>query len=176
MPAIVMRRVSLLALVIYLPMLLETVRARRNERRRLARGGFEPDGDVHDLMRIAYPGAFALMLAERIVAGAPPPGIRAAGLAVFALAKALKWSAIAALGPAWTFRVVVVPGAPLVCRGPYRLVRHPNYLGVVGELTGAALMARASITGPAALAGFGALLLRRIRIEDRALAAASKER
>ena len=55
---------------------------------------------------------------------------------VFAGAKALKWWAIDTLGGAWTFRVIVVPDAPLVARGPYRWLRHPNYVGVLGEFIG----------------------------------------
>src|SRR5207302_315004 len=75
-----------------------------------------------------------------------------AGATLFAAAKALKWWAIATLGPAWTFRVIVVPGAPLVASGPYRFVAHPNYIGVVGELVGATLMTGAFISGPIATA------------------------
>jgi methyltransferase len=168
-----MRRVNLLAALIYGPMIAEAVLARVNERRQLARGGVEPPGDVYGLMRFAYPGAFSLMLIET-AAKTPAPFATVAGLAMFAGAKALKWWAIAALGPAWTFRIIVVPGVPLVSAGPYRLVRHPNYIAVVGELVGAALMAEAWIAGPVALAGFGALLARRIQVEDRALVAASK--
>jgi methyltransferase len=41
---------------------------------------------------------------------------------------------IASLGPYWTTRIISVPGAPLVRRGPYRFVRHPNYLVVAGEI------------------------------------------
>ena len=67
----------------------------------------------------------------------PDPPVLAAGLAVFFVGtKALKWWAILTLGPSWTFRVIVVPGAPLIASGPYRFVRHPNYVGVVGELIG----------------------------------------
>ena len=53
--------------------------------------------------------------------------------------------------------------------GPYRFIRHPNYVAVVGELLGFALVVWAPITGVVALVGFGALMWRRIAIEDRAL-------
>ena len=41
---------------------------------------------------------------------------------------------LATLGPYWTTRIISVPGAPLVRRGPYRLFRHPNYMVVAGEI------------------------------------------
>jgi methyltransferase len=74
-----------------------------------------------------------------------------------------------ALGRSWTFRVLVVPGDPLVADGPYRYLRHPNYVGVVGELVGAALMTGARLAGPTALIVFALLLARRIDVEARAL-------
>jgi methyltransferase len=109
------------------------------------------------------------MLAEGAVRGTPSTGVLAAGIIVFALAKLVKWSAILALGRSWTFRVVVVPGDRLVTTGPYRYLRHPNYLGVVGELAGVALMTGALVSGPLALFVFGALLLKRIAVEEKAL-------
>jgi len=163
-----------IGLVVFALMAVEARRAARNERGQRARGGVEPPGDVYGAMRVAYPAAFAAMLAEGALRGAPRASIASAGLLVFAAAKALKWWAIVSLGPSWTFRVIVVPGAPLVARGPYRWLRHPNYVAVVGELGGVALMTAAAVSGPAALAGFGALLIARIRVEERMLATASQ--
>src|SRR5262249_30001780 len=121
------------------------------------------------LMRVAYPAIFAVMLAEGIIRGAPPARIVGAGLFVFAAAKAVKWSAIVALGPAWTFRIIVVPRAPLVTRRPYRYLRPPNYGGVVGEIVGVAVITRSFVTGPAVAVIFGLLLSRRIAVEQRVL-------
>src|SRR4051812_34192922 len=115
-------------------MACEAGRAASNERRQRARGGIEPHGDVYLLMRVAYPAMFVAMLVEGAVRGAAADGGFGIGLVLFAAAKALKWAAILALGPAWTFRVIVVPGSHLVVGGPYRYLRHPNYVGVVGEI------------------------------------------
>jgi len=93
----------------------------------------------------------------------------ASGAVVFAAAKAIKYWAIATLGDRWTFKVLVLPGAPLVTGGPYRWLRHPNYVGVVGELVGAALMAYAPLAGAVSVLLFGVLLIARIRVEERAL-------
>src|SRR5262249_38169164 len=91
---------------------------------------------------------------------------------IFAAAKALKWWAIVSLDPAWTFRVIVVPGARLVTRGAYGWLRHPNYVGVLGELVGVAAMAGAPVSGGAAVTVFGLLIKERIVVEERALDAA----
>jgi methyltransferase len=91
------------------------------------------------------------------------------GIAVFAAAKALKWWAILTLGRAWTFRVIVIPGRRRITVGPYRFLNHPNYVAVVGELLGAALMCGAVLTGPAATAFFLVLILKRIAVENRAV-------
>ena len=160
-----------LAAIVFGSMLVEALRAARNERAQRARGGIEPPGDVYELMRIVYPGAFLAMLVEGAVRGAPPPGVLVGGAIVFAAGKALKWWAILSLGPFWTFRVIVVPGASLVARGPYRWMRHPNYVGVLGELAGAAAVAGAPVAGVVATGLFAALLIRRIAVEERALQA-----
>jgi methyltransferase len=120
-------------------------------------------------MRVVYPGAFLAMLAEGAARGAPAATVVVAGAIVFAVAKILKWWAILSLGPFWTFRVIVVPGVPLVVKGPYRWLRHPNYLAVIGELVGVAVITGARVSGVAAVVAFGALLITRIGVEERAL-------
>jgi methyltransferase len=134
-----------------------------------SRGAVEPPEDVIDLMRWAYPLGFVLMGIEGALSGPAPPVVLATGLVVFGLAKALKAWAIASLGPRWTFRVLVPPGEPMVTRGPYRMLRHPNYVAVCGELIGVALTVWAPVMGAASLMGFGWLLRRRIAVENRAL-------
>jgi methyltransferase len=167
-------RLAAVGLLIYVPMLIEARRATTHERAQRARGGVEPVGDVFPVMQIAYPAAFLAMLAEGFWRGGAALSLFGGGLTLFVLGKALKWWAILSLGPFWTFRVIVIPGAPLVTRGPYRILRHPNYLGVAGELVGAAMMTGARVAGPAATVAFCTLMLRRIRIENRALQLAAK--
>jgi methyltransferase len=65
--------------------------------------------------------------------------------------------------------VLTVPGLPLITTGPYRYVAHPNYIGVVGELAGAAMMFGAMVTGPISMAVFGLALWARVRFETRVL-------
>ena len=91
------------------------------------------------------------------------------GLAIFTAAKALKFWAIASLGVRWSFKVLVLPDAPLVTAGPYRLLRHPNYVAVTGELVGVAVAIGAPIAGALGTLVFVWLMRRRIQIEERAL-------
>jgi methyltransferase len=154
--------------VVAIFMITEARRAAANERTQRSRGGIEPAEDVYQLMQIAYPGIFAAMVAEGAWRGITLDGWFAAGLLIFLAAKALKWWAIAELGSHWTFRVIVVPGSSSVATGPYRIMRHPNYIAVVGEIVGVALMMRAHLAGPVALVVFGTLLRRRIAVENRA--------
>jgi methyltransferase len=157
-------------LVIFAAMIAEAAVSSRNETRLRALGAVEPRDDVIGVMTLVYPASFLVMLAEGWWRGAGPDGILATGAAVFALAKALKYWAILTLGPRWTFRVLVPPGAVSTRGGPYRWLTHPNYVGVIGELLGVAIGMRALVGGPVVVAGFGVILLRRIRVEERALA------
>ncbi|MGN6300230.1 MAG: isoprenylcysteine carboxylmethyltransferase family protein, partial [Angustibacter sp.] len=72
-------------------------------------------------------------------------------------------------GPQWNTRVIVVPGLPLVTGGPYRLLRHPNYVAVVVEGFALPLVHSAWVTAVAFTVLNAALLTVRIRVEDRAL-------
>ncbi len=164
------------AVVVFALMLVEARRAALNEATQRSRGGEQPAADVpiYKWMRLAYPGGFAAMIAEGLLRGGAPPLWAIAGATVFLVSKAVKWWAILTLGPFWTFRVVIVPGTPLIARGPYRFLRHPNYLGVVGEFVGAALMTGATVSGPLAIVLFGMLLKRRISVEDKALASSAR--
>jgi methyltransferase len=163
------------AVVVFAFMAVEARRAARNERAQRALGGIEPPDDVYRWMQVAYPGAFAAMFVEGVIRHAPPPpALAIAGVAIFTLAKTLKWWAIVTLGRFWTFRVVVVPGATLVDRGPYRMLRHPNYVGVIGELVGVGLLTGAVVSGPVATALFAGLIRRRVTVEERALANGSR--
>jgi methyltransferase len=158
-----------LSVLAFVPMILEALRSTRNERRLRAAGAIEPAGDVYAVMQVAYPASFAAMIGEAWLRDpAISPHAIGGGL-VFSLSKALKYWAIGTLGTRWTFRVLVPPGSDRITAGPYRHLRHPNYVAVAGELAGMALMARSTIAGPLAIALFGTLIVLRIRIEERAL-------
>jgi methyltransferase len=158
----------------FVPMIGEALLSARHERALRARGAIEPPRDVHSTMRIAYPASFAVMIGEASLRRRAITGVAVAGAILFAGSKALKYWAIVTLGPRWTFRVLVPRGSTRTTAGPYRLLRHPNYVGVAGELLGMALMARAPITGTISIVLFGRLMFKRIQIEERALAEAGE--
>lgn len=160
---------AFLFLLAFVPMAFEAQVASRHDRALRQRGAREPADDVYPIMQVAYPASFIAMILEAWWRGAGPSDAFPAGLLVFALAKGVKYWAIASLGPRWSFRVMVPPDAPLVATGPYRFIRHPNYVGVIGELGGMGLMCRAAIAGPIAVAVFALIIVVRIRIEERAL-------
>jgi methyltransferase len=156
--------------LIFLPMIAEALVSARNGRTLRALGAAEPDGDVYTVMQLAYPGCFLLLLAEGALRGVGWNGLTAAGLGIFAAAKALKYWAIASLGVRWTFRVLVPPGSTAVRNGPYRWIAHPNYLAVAGELIGTAIAMQALVTGVPVTVAFVYLMWRRVGVEEKALA------
>jgi methyltransferase len=159
----------LVTAAVFLMMLVELQLSRSNERALRAAGALEPGDDVYRLMQVAYPASFVLMAIEGALHASVASSAVLPGLAIFGLAKAIKFWAIAALGPRWSFRVLVLPGAPLVTSGPYRWMRHPNYVGVIGEIAGVAIALSAILAGTLALVTFAWILVRRIKVEERAL-------
>jgi methyltransferase len=159
----------IVAAAAFFPMIGEAVVSSRHDRRLRAAGAIEPADDVIGWMQFAYPTAFACIAIEAWLRRAPLDGIFLCGASAFVAAKALKYWAIASLGTRWTFRVLVPPGSALVASGPYRYVRHPNYVAVLGELAAASVMAHAWVTGPFVTLGFALLIIRRIAVEERAM-------
>jgi methyltransferase len=162
--------ISVMSVVaVLLMMLAELQLSRYNERMLRARGAVEPPDDVYRTMAWVYPLLFVAMGLEGAWAGPAPGTTTLAGAALLGASKALKFWAIAALGGRWTFRVLVPPGAVVVTSGPYGLLRHPNYVAVMGELASVALIVGARVSGPVAMLLFGVLIRHRIRVEETAL-------
>jgi methyltransferase len=165
--AVAISAVTILAMLLI--MAGEAVLSSFNEKLLRSRGAIEPPDDVIKWMRFAYPGAFIAMFVEGALTGPAPRDVLLGGLALLGFTKALKVWAISSLGSRWSYRVLVIPGEPLVKSGPYQFISHPNYVAVVGEIVSVAAIVWAPITGTLAALGFGALMLARIRVEDRAL-------
>jgi methyltransferase len=108
----------------------ELAYAARNTRRLLARGAVEI-GRAHYPLFILLHGGWLVALAVLVPAAAPPSWPL---LGLFLLLQAGRVWVVATLGPYWTTRIITLPTAPLVVSGPFRFVRHPNYLIVTGEI------------------------------------------
>jgi methyltransferase len=145
----------------------ETVLSVFNAKVLRSRGAVAPSAAAGAMW--AYPVCFVAMAAEGALTGPAPPALVVAGLALFGVSKALKLWVISTLGVRWTYRVLVLPGERPITHGPYVLMRHPNYIAVIGEIAGVALIVWAPIAGLAAVIGYGALLRHKSALEDRAL-------
>lgn len=138
--------------------------AGRNTRELLARNGIEIAPEQH-----AYFIALHLTWLAFIYAFASVPPIWPLVGLFFALQVVRVWI-ILTLGPFWTTRIITVPGAPLVRRGPYRWIRHPNYAVVVLEMAILPLAFHEWIVAALFSVLNAVLLTLRVREEDRALA------
>ena len=139
--------------------------ANRNTRRLLAGGAVEVGAGHYPLFVLLHASWLAAIALATPPATLPNPWLLA-GYGVLQLGRL--W-VIATLGRFWTTRIITLPGAPLVRRGPYRFVRHPNYLVAALEIAvlplafGQVLIALVWSVANALLVGW------RIRVEDRAL-------
>ncbi len=153
--------------------LVELVISRRHLAAALARGGVE-SGRGHFPAMVALHTALLLgAVAEVLLLDRPfVPALGWPALAVALACQAGRYWCIATLGEQWNTRVVVVPGLTAVARGPYRWLRHPNYVVVVVEGVALPLVHGAWVTAAVFTAANAVLLLRyRIPAEERALAA-----
>jgi methyltransferase len=144
--------------------LSELVIAKRNTARLMAAGAREVGGEHYPVMVAMHSAWLAALWFT--VGGRP---ISLPLLAIFAVLQLLRVWVLATLGPRWTTRIIVTPDAPLVKRGPFRFVRHPNYMVVTAEI--AVLPLTFGLVGIALLFTVlnAAMLTVRIRAENRAL-------
>ena len=157
---------QIVALLVAAQRLGELAYARRNTKRLMAAGAVE-HGARHYPLIVALHGGWLAALFALVPADAAPSWWL---LGCYGLLQLGRLWIIACLGARWTTRVIALPGAPRIQRGPYRFLRHPNYLVVALEIP---VLPLAFGAWQMAL-GFGlanlALLAHRIRVEDRALA------
>jgi methyltransferase len=164
---------TVLVLLVAVERLAELVTARRNATWSLERGGTEYGRGHYPVMVLLHTGLLAGCLAETAWGGrAFVPALGWPMLALALAAQALRWWCIRTLGPRWNTRVIVVPDLPLVDGGPYRLMRHPNYLAVVVEGAALPLVHGAWITATCFTLLNVPLLAVRLRCENAALSAA----
>lgn len=145
--------------------------ARRNARWARQQGGYEAGRGHYPLIVLVHLLWFSGMAAE-IVLGAIPPVWWPVPAALFLFAQILRYWCIRSLGRYWNTRIWVIPGREPVIRGPYRYIRHPNYLAVIAEILTLPLVLGAFRTA-ATVSLLNLLVLFGVRIpaEERALSA-----
>jgi methyltransferase len=164
----------LLILAIAIERVAELIVSKRNLAWAKARGGRER-GFGHYPVMVALHSALLVACVVEASQRTFVPVLGWTMLAVVLGAQSLRWWCIVVLGPRWNTRVIVVPGLPLVDRGPYRWLRHPNYVAVVLEGIALPLVHTAWVTA-IVFSLLNALLLSvRIRCENEAMAAALRE-
>lgn len=160
----------LLLAAIVVERLAELAITQRNRAWALSQGGLEVGRDHYRWM-VAVHTAFLLACPAEVWLLDRPfdPRLGIPMLGLLGLSMALRYWAVATLGKRWTTRVICVPGLPVITGGPYRFVRHPNYVAVVIEILALPLVHGAWIT--AALFSVANLLVlrTRIRVEEAAL-------
>jgi methyltransferase len=150
--------------------LFELWLSRRHARALVAQGGYEVGAAHFRAMSLLHGSFFAACALEVLLLHRPFPGPLGWGALAMALAaQGLRYWAIATLGVRWNVRIVVLPGAPPVTSGPYRLVRHPNYVAVILELLFVPLVHGAWLTAIGFSLANAWMLRVRIAAEERAL-------
>ncbi len=144
--------------------------SRHHERALRARGAIEVGAGHYPWMVVLHTGFILACLAEVWLLERPwRPALAVAAVSILVAALALRWWTLSTLGERWTTRVLVVPGEKFVNDGPYRWLRHPNYLVVALEILSIPLVHGAWLTAIIFSAANGVLLRERLRVENGAL-------
>ena len=160
--------------LVVLERLAELVLTRRNSQRLIARGGYEVGKEHFGVMALMHTALLVSIPLEIYLLDRPfipILGYSMLGLLVFTMA--LRYWAVTTLGDRWTARIFVVPDESPVVGGPYRYLRHPNYLAVILEVIALPLIHTAWITALWATIANALMLQVRIRAEEQALAESS---
>jgi methyltransferase len=155
----------LLIAMIVIQRLIELAIARINTRRLLAEGGKEVGAGHYPLIVLLHVAWLASLLAFVPGDSFVDPVL----LVVFVLLQLGRVWVLTSLSRYWTTRIITVPGAPLVRRGPFRFVRHPNYLIVEAEIIVVPMIAGAWQLALIFGLANAAVLALRIKVEERAL-------
>ena len=162
-------RLTVLWCLLVAQRLYELRLAKDNSNALRARGAQEFGADHYPLMVLLHTGWFICWFIESWQGGCPLNPYWKLLLSVALVGQFLRWTSIRTLGERWTTRVLVLPETPPVGRGFYRLIPHPNYLGVVLELLSIPLLFGAWRTAIVFSLANLWLLRRRIEVEDKAL-------
>ena len=146
--------------------------AKRHEKELKTRGGREVDIDGYRVIVGMHSAFFVSLTLEKVAFDRPLNPEWSILMAIFFAAQLLRYWAIHSLGIFWNTKIMIVPGHPIVRKGPYRYFRHPNYAAVITEFAVVPLIFSCYLTAVCFTIANALLLGRRIRIEKNALASA----
>lgn len=149
--------------------LTELALARRNEESMRALGAVEVAHGHYRWAILLHAGFFVALAAEVYGFHRQPAKWAWVPLVLFLASQILRYWAMRTLGPYWNTKILVLPGARRIAVGPYRWLRHPNYLAVVVELAAIPLVFQAYLTAVVFSVLNGLFLAVRIPAENRAL-------
>jgi methyltransferase len=144
--------------------------SKRNARCAFANGGIE-FARGHYAVMVAFHVAFLISCTIETLLHAPalPPVLASVTIAGAVAAQALRYWSVVTLGENWNTRIIVVPGREPVTSGPYRYIRHPNYVAIALEIACVPLIRGLVVTAVIFSVGNALLLTGRVRLEERAL-------
>jgi methyltransferase len=160
------------ALVVLFQRGLEELYSARNTRRLIANGAYEAGKDYYPVVAVAHLAWIAGLFF--LVPPAAPVSIPLLG--VYLLLQILRYWIIGTLGRYWTHRIITLDGAPLVSRGPYRYMRHPNYAVTIAETFVLPMAFGGVALAIIMTAVWSAVLVYKIALEDGALAQRRREK
>lgn len=148
--------------------LVELFIAKRNEKRMRAKGAYEVGASHYPFMILLHAGFFLSLLVEVLYFKSTVDPLYSL-LVVFVVLQLFRVWCLVSLGMYWNTKIIILPGADVVVRGPYSFIRHPNYLVVCLELLVLPLLFQAYITAIVFTILNFIMLAVRIPVEERAL-------
>jgi methyltransferase len=145
---------------------LEELYSARNTRKLLAEGGHEEGRDYYPVVAVTHLG----WIASIFFLIPPDAPISWLALVLYGVLQVARYWVIGTLGPYWTHRIITLPDAPVVRRGPYAWVQHPNYMVTIAETLLLPIVFGAAALGAIMTAIWSAVLYYKIVLEDAALA------
>jgi len=151
----------------------ELALSERNRRWSLARGGAEVGMGAHPIFLAVHVLFFVSLVLEWHYRSHSWNSAWPLWVAILLAAQSVRAWTMRSLGPLWNTRIIVIPGMKPVASGPYRYIRHPNYLVVAIEMVAIPVLCRAYLTAAVFPAAYAFLLAVRIPQEELALEHAS---
>ncbi|MCM3757670.1 isoprenylcysteine carboxyl methyltransferase [Sporosarcina aquimarina] len=120
--------------IVILQRLAELVIAKNNEKRMKAQGAYEVGASHYPAIVLLHTAFFVSLLVEVLIRKPELSPIWGILLTIFLLTQVLRVWCLASLGKYWNTKIIILPGADVVMKGPYKFIRHPNYVIVATEI------------------------------------------